>query len=192
MRKPWIGIPTRYDSDKKRYWQDQRYLDAVVSVGGAPILIPVLGESDLIRDYADRLDGVLLPGSPTDIDPSHYGHEPHEKLGSIFAERDRMDFLLLDIAEHRKLPVLGICYGAQSLNVFRGGSLVQDIPSQIPDAVAHEGDGQPEEVRSHSVASGKGQSARAGSGSFPGRCQQLSSPISRRSRSSPACHRKGS
>ena len=151
MRKPWIGIPTRYDSDKKRCWQDQRYLDAVVSVGGAPLLIPVLGEPDLIRDYADRLDGVLLPGSPTDIDPSHYGHEPHEKLGPIFAERDRMDFLLLDIAEHRKLPVLGICYGAQSLNVFRGGSLVQDIPSQIPDAVAHDRDGQPEEVRSHLV-----------------------------------------
>ena len=73
------------------------------------------------------------------------------KTGSHICRTGSHGLLLLDIAEHRKLPVLGICYGAQSLNVFRGGSLVQDIPSQIPDAVAHDRDGQPEEVRSHLV-----------------------------------------
>ena len=144
-------MPTRYDDEKDRFSQDRFYLDAVRSAGGVPVLIPVGGEKDLIEEYTSRLDGVLLPGSPTDIHPAHYGREPHEKLGRVFAERDNTDFILLELAEGAGLPVLGICYGAQSLNVYRGGTLIQDIPSEIPEAVAHDREGEPTEIKSHTV-----------------------------------------
>jgi putative glutamine amidotransferase len=152
MRRPWIAIPTGYDDEESKYGQDRRYLDAVEAAGGLPLLVPVMGDADLIEKYADRADGILLPGSSTDVDPAHYGSEPHERIGRVFEERDRLDFMLLDIAEQRKLPVLGICYGAQSLNVFRGGSLVQDIPSQMPTAFPHNSKGRPQEVKSHAVS----------------------------------------
>ncbi len=151
MSKPWVGIPTRYDEKNKRFTQDRYYLDALNWAGSVPVLIPVGSDQALIAEYADKLDAVFLPGSPTDIDPVHYGREPHEKLGRVFADRDRTDFLLLDIAECHNLPVLGICYGAQSLNVYRGGSLIQDIPSEIPAALAHDLDGEPKEIKSHAV-----------------------------------------
>ncbi len=144
-------MPTRYDDEKHRFSQDRFYLDAVRSAGGVPVLIPVGSEQDLIDEYARRLDGILLPGSPNDIDPAHYGREPHEKLGRVFAERDNTDFILLAAAASAGLPVLGICYGAQSLNVYRGGTLIQDIPSEIPEALEHDREGEPKEIKSHSV-----------------------------------------
>ena len=151
MSKPWIGIPTRYDNDSKRFTQDRYYLDALRWAGSVPVLIPVGSDQSLIEEYADKLDAVLLPGSPTDIDPIHYGCEPHPKLGRLFKERDQTDFHLLEVAEGRRLPVLGICYGVQSLNVYRGGSLVQDIPAEIPAALAHDREGEPKEIKSHSI-----------------------------------------
>ena len=151
MGRPWIGMPTGYDAEKQRLGLDRYYTDAIEWAGGIPVLIPVSSEGEIIRDYADRLDGILLPGSATDIDPDRYGGERHAQLGRVFAERDRADALLLDVAEQRVIPVLGVCYGAQSINVFRGGSLIQDIPSDVPGAVSHDRPGEPEEVKSHGV-----------------------------------------
>src|SRR6185437_14157417 len=65
---------------------------------------------------------------------------PHTRLGKLYPERDATDFTLLQDAETNNKPVLGICFGVQSLNVFRGGALVQDIPSIITPAVAHDND----------------------------------------------------
>ena len=151
MSKPWIGIPTGYENDQRRYGQDRRYIDAIESFGGLALLIPVLAGEELVSEYVDRINGILLPGSSTDVDPAHYGCEPHDRIGRIFAEREGLDFTLLEMAERRQLPVLGICFGAQSLNVFRGGSLFQDIPSEIPDASAHDREGRPQEAKAHRV-----------------------------------------
>jgi len=107
-------------------------------------------------EYVDRLDGILLPGSPTDIDPVRYGEEPHPGLGKMFPERDALDFALLEHSEKANLPVLGICFGAQSLNVFRGGKLIQDIPSSVSDAVFHDDHGEPQEPARHVVRLKKG------------------------------------
>jgi putative glutamine amidotransferase len=75
------------------------------------------------------VQGILLPGSPTDVDPKHYGAARHEKLGKLYPDRDATDFAILDLVEQqRDMPVLGICFGNQSLNVHRGGSLVQTYP----------------------------------------------------------------
>jgi len=136
--KPWIGIPTRYHAQSEIVGQIRHYLDAVMDAGGIPLLIPTMDSPSVVRDYLDRADGILLPGSPTDIDPNLYGAQPHPKLGKMYPERDSTDFALLTHAEKANLPILGICFGVQSLNVFRGGGLVQDIPSVVPDAVTHD------------------------------------------------------
>ena len=146
MEKPWIGIPTRYHEKSEYIGQIRHYLDAVLWAGGLPLMIPTLDDRDVIREYVQRVDGILLPGSPTDIDPKHYGAAPHEKLGKLYPERDATDFTILDLVDEQRpdLPVLGICFGVQSLNVHRGGGLIQDIPAVVEKAVAHdEDDGKP-------------------------------------------------
>jgi len=136
--KPWIGIPTRYHAPSETIGQIRHYVDAVIDAGGIPLLIPTVGSPSVVQDYMEQADGILLPGSPTDVDPGLYGAEAHPKLGPLYPERDSTDFALLKHAEAANLPVLGICFGTQSLNVFRGGPLVQDIPSVVSQAVQHD------------------------------------------------------
>jgi putative glutamine amidotransferase len=138
--KPWIGIPTRYHEKTEYIGQIRYYLDAVLWAGGLPLMIPSTTDEDVVRAYAERVDGILLPGSPTDIDPHVYGEEPHPKLGKRYPERDATDFALLEFSEKQNKPLLGICFGVQSLNVYRGGSLVQDIPSVVEAPVFHDTD----------------------------------------------------
>jgi putative glutamine amidotransferase len=136
--KPWIGIPTRYHAASEIIGQIRHYLDAVIDAGGIPLLIPTVESASVVNDYLEQADGILLPGSPTDIDPKFYGAVPHPKLGKLYPERDSTDFALMKYAESSNLPILGICFGVQSLNVFRGGSLVQDIPSVVSSALTHD------------------------------------------------------
>lgn len=145
MEKPWIGIPTRYHEKSEYIGQIRHYLDAILWAGGLPLMIPTVADRSIIDEYVRRADGILLPGSPTDIDPKHYGAAAHEELGKLYPERDSTDFAILDHAEsQRDMPVLGICFGVQSLNVHRGGSLVQDIPALVEKIVTHdEDDGKP-------------------------------------------------
>src|SRR5262245_11465441 len=145
MEKPWIGIPTRYHEKSEYIGQIRHYLDAVLWAGGLPLMIPTVNDRYTIAEYVRRVNGILLPGSPTDIDPRHYGATANEKLGKLYPERDATDFAILDLVESQQnMPVLGICYGIQSLSVYRGGSLIQDIPSLVEGAVTHdEDDGKP-------------------------------------------------
>jgi putative glutamine amidotransferase len=83
------------------------------------------------------LDGFLLTGSPADIDPSHFGAKRHPATADADAARERTDFTLLEQAMTTGKPLLAICYGIQSLNVFLGGSLVQDIPSELGAEICH-------------------------------------------------------
>jgi putative glutamine amidotransferase len=138
MKKPWIGIPTRYHDKTETVGQIRHYVEAVLWAGGLPLLIPSIGDREVIGEYVERVQGILLPGSPTDIEPKHYGATPHEKLGRLLPDRDATDFAILDLVEQKALPLLGICFGVQSLNVHRGGSLVQDIPSVVKDPVLHD------------------------------------------------------
>jgi len=140
MKRPWIGIPARYHERSGYIGQLRHYLDAILWAGGIPLLIPALSDEGILRTYAERVDGVLLPGSPTDVDPKLYGADPHAKLGKLYPERDQTDFRLLEYSETSNKPLLGICFGVQSLNVYRGGSLLQDIPSVVRNPVAHDND----------------------------------------------------
>ncbi|WJH37234.1 gamma-glutamyl-gamma-aminobutyrate hydrolase family protein [Paenibacillus sp. CC-CFT747] len=78
----------------------------------------------------------MLSGG-TDLDPAYFGEEPHPKLGEVVPDRDRAELLLLDAYLQARKPVLGICRGCQVMNAALGGTLLQDIPSQCPDALQH-------------------------------------------------------
>jgi putative glutamine amidotransferase len=150
MTKPWIGIPTRFQ-DEHTTGKIRLYLEPVLWAGGIPVMIPTFVAPAVLNEYMSRLDGILLPGSSSDIDPARYGEPPHARLGKMIPDRDTLDFALLEHSERAQLPVLGICFGAQSLNVSRGGTLVQDIPSLVSGPVFHDDHGEPQQPARHSV-----------------------------------------
>lgn len=150
MRKPRIGITMRLEPETRRFYLGRDYSEAIEGLGGIPTHISLIPKRTYITDCLDGLDGILLPGSDTDVDPSRYGEEPHPKLGRVIFEKEETDLLVLEAVEKLNLPVLGICFGMQVLNVFRGGSLIQDIQSQVPNCLKHQ-QGQPLERNSHSI-----------------------------------------
>lgn len=113
-------------------------------------MLPLIAERDYIDAAVSTLDGLLLPGSDTDPDPARYGEEPAIGLKKVIFEKDETDRLAILAADELGLPIMGICFGMQILNVVRGGSLVQDIPSQVTNALKHE-QGMPLERLSHRV-----------------------------------------
>lgn len=135
--RPLIGVTTRLGEEDNFYLR-RYYAEAVEAAGGAPVYIPLIPNREYLSALCERLDGLALSGSNSDLDPIYYGEEPHQKLGPVIPERDESDLMLLEIAEKRAMPVLGICFGMQSLNVARGGSLIQDLASQTPGAIKHE------------------------------------------------------
>jgi putative glutamine amidotransferase len=155
MAKPWIGIPTRFQDDHTT-GKIRLYLDPVIWAGGLPVMIPTFSPPEVLGEYLTRLDGILLPGSASDIDPARYGEVPHPRLGRMVPDRDGLDFALLEHSDRTGLPVLGICFGAQSLNVFRGGTLIQDIPSLVAGPVFHDDHGEPQQAARHPVRIGDG------------------------------------
>jgi putative glutamine amidotransferase len=115
------------------------YVQAVAAAGGIPVLLPTISPEREAAQYIEILHGLLIPGSPADVDPASYGEEPHPRLGPVNPRRTAFEMTLLRQALGRALPVFGICGGAQVLNVVCGGSLYQDIPSQVPKAYKHSG-----------------------------------------------------
>jgi putative glutamine amidotransferase len=148
--RPRIGIAMRIELETDRFYLSRHYSEAVEAAGGAPVHISLIPQSEYIASTMDHLDGVLLPGSDSDVDPLRYGREPHPALGSVHPMKDETDFLVLDVLEKRNTPLLAICFGMQILNVHRGGTLIQDIASQLPNAIKHD-QGIPRDRRSHSV-----------------------------------------
>ncbi len=134
---PWIGMPAQLDLDQNRQVSDRRYADAVAAAGGVPLILPLLGSALCFHYLAERLDGILLTGSSSDVDPALYGAVRSRLCGPIHVQRDEMDFFLLQTALRRRIPVLAVCYGMQSLNVYLGGSLIQDIATCIGSSVRH-------------------------------------------------------
>jgi putative glutamine amidotransferase len=134
---PWIGMPSQMDPGGERQYLNRQYADAVAAAGGIPIILPLLETHESLSALTDNLDGILLTGSNSDIEPAHYQENRLECCGSSQPLRDKMDFFLLNIALRRKIPVLAICFGIQSLNVFFGGTLIQDSPAAVDTPIKH-------------------------------------------------------
>jgi len=141
MAHPIIGIPCRSIANQKTGADlngvPVAYIRSIEAAGGAPMLLPLVGErTTLLRRYVDTCDGFLFTGGD-DIAPSRYGEEPHPTVNASAPERDEMELCLFHEIRSTTKPVLGICRGMQLINVARGGSLIQDIPSSHIESCLH-------------------------------------------------------
>ena len=128
------GIPAGLPSSVV---MNQRYYEAVASAGGAPVLIPLLDDIDALRATYEACGGIMIPGG-VDVDPATYGETPHEKLGRIDPDRDRVELQLTRWAIEDRKPLLGLCRGLQVINVAAGGTLFQDLDDQLEGAIRHD------------------------------------------------------
>lgn len=149
-KRPRIGIPMRIELPTDRFYLSRHYSEAVEAAGGAPVHISLIPKAEYVDAVVEGLDGILLPGSDSDVDPLRYGQQPHPHLGAVHPIKDETDLLIINAAEQRRLPVFAICFGMQVLNVSRGGTLIQDIGAQLPEAIKHE-QGAPRDRASHRV-----------------------------------------
>jgi len=130
--RPHVAIPVPHSGDAKYAARSlPQYEQAVREAGGDPVAIPLDKTPAEVMKLIERCDGVLLPGSGADVDPAKYDAPRHPKTADADKKRDTVDELLLQDAYNMRKPIFGICYGLQTLNVYRTGSLVQHIESAI-------------------------------------------------------------
>jgi putative glutamine amidotransferase len=139
---PRIGVPyrTRKEELTGPHAKLDKYLNAVRLAGGDPVTISLESSVEDVRKLASTLDAVVLSGSPADVDPSRFGASRDAKCAEPDADRERVDFALLEHCFAEQKPVLAICFGIQSLNVFLFGTLIQDIPSELGTPIDHDRD----------------------------------------------------
>jgi len=140
--KPRIGVPyrTRKEELTGDFAKLEKYVAAVNAAGGAPVPISLGLSAQHLERIAWTLDAILLTGSPADVEPSLFSAPKHPETNAADADRERTDFALIEHALGKHKPILAICYGIQSLNVFLGGTLVQDIPAELHTQIQHDWD----------------------------------------------------
>lgn len=138
MKKPVIGLTPSHNTENDDISMRPTYIRALEAAGAIPFILPLeLGKEDLL-ELSGFCQGFLFTGGP-DPHPFLWGEETHKNCGPISVKRDQMELSLLSIAMEQKKPVLGICRGAQILNIGLGGDIYQDIDSQYRSAfpIAH-------------------------------------------------------
>ena len=134
--KPLIGLTCRYSEGDDWSYLPADYIRAVQAAGGIAVPIPLLPEA--AAELAARLDGVVICGSGSDVDPARYHQPQHPKVSSIQSDLDETGCRVMASAFTEHKPVLGICYGMQLLNVFLEGTLIQHIPDALQGALEHQ------------------------------------------------------
>ncbi len=129
-RFPMIGVSGSIDKAEKELNLPASYTRALMAAGVIPVLLTPMMDDVMLSACLDVLDGVMLAGG-NDVAPDCYGDDPICELGEVNPVRDDFEIRLVKMATDRKMPVLGICRGIQSLNVAMGGTLWQDLPSQF-------------------------------------------------------------
>ncbi|MCC8107464.1 MAG: gamma-glutamyl-gamma-aminobutyrate hydrolase family protein [Planctomycetes bacterium] len=135
MIKPVIGVVPLWDDEKDSLWMLPGYVDGVTAAGGLPVILPLTTDDDDLSFFADSHDGFLFTGGH-DVSPRLYGETALPRCGPACDARDAMEKRLFFDAIGRDKPVFGICRGIQAINVFLGGTLYQDLPSQLNGSVA--------------------------------------------------------
>lgn len=131
-RLPVIGIVPSQNPTEKMVCFPERYAKAIIRAGGAPLLLPLSGESHVYETLFPLIDGFVLTGG-NDIDPARYGAiRDSGKISEHSPEREELEYLILSYAYRLDLPLLGICRGMQMINVCFGGTLYRDLADQFP------------------------------------------------------------
>lgn len=144
QRKPIIAISAgrRNEAAQQTHIQtvitgtNIHYVEAIDRAGGAPVLIPCIADEAALTAIMDVADALLLTGGG-DVSSLFFGEEPHRTAKYHDPVRDEMELTVTRLALAREIPILGVCRGIQLLNVALGGTLIQDIPSQVQDACNH-------------------------------------------------------
>jgi len=137
--RPVIGLTPSLESGEHKIYTPTSYPKAIIEAGGNPIFFNFTRDADMIETYAAMVDGVLFSGGD-DVDPSTYGEEQIWGCGDIVPLRDDFEIKLLKVLveKYPEKPILGICRGAQVLNVGMGGTLYQDLHSQKEGCIRHQ------------------------------------------------------
>src|SRR6266568_4243338 len=146
--RPRVGIPwrTTHEEAKRITTKLQFYFGSVEEAGGEPVPISLKLSADQFAAQIADMDAFVLPGGPADVSPALYGAPHHKKTHEPDANREKTDFAILEHAFSSGKPVLAICYGCQSLNVRLGGTLYQDIASELHTEIEHSRKGLPPEA----------------------------------------------
>ena len=137
---PVVAVSATSDSQNgnlPRVRLNSAYVSALESAGLVPLIVPPLASEESIRAILSRVDGILLTGGE-DVEPSLYGQARSPHCGPSNAARDQTEIALARAAREMRKPLMAICRGPQLLNVALGGTLIQDIPTEVPGALAHE------------------------------------------------------
>ncbi len=133
--KPIIALFAEVDDDRVTKMLHS-YVNAVEKAGGIPVVLPYVKKVETVEGFIELCDGVLFTGG-MDIEPQRYGEDKLPVCGQNQLYRDEHEFRAFEIVRSTSLPILAICRGAQLVNVALGGSLYQDIPSEIPTYISH-------------------------------------------------------
>ena len=142
-KRPLIGLNCQYQSHATYPVRDQiglytPYYQALLSAGALPVVVPIIDDRAALTEYLNRLDGFLFTGGE-DIPPQAYGQKKHVRTQVCHPRRFAQDRLLAELVLQREIPVLAICMGMQLVNVVYGGTLIQDIETDIQHTPIDEG-----------------------------------------------------
>lgn len=154
LAQPIIGVSSTAASSSAS--APLTYINAIKRAGGVPLVIPMTTDTVQLNAVLNTITGLVMTGGE-DVNPlKYYGEEPHPRMGEIAPERDAFDYILIQMAVKKGIPVLGICRGMQMLNVALGGSLIQDIPSQVKGSMVDHRQEAPSSCATHSITIEKG------------------------------------
>lgn len=148
--KPLIGVIASMEIDQKNYHVSQHNVNAITRAGGIPIILPYTALEENIEYYAQLISGLYAIGGD-DVGPNLFGEEPKQQLGPVLPPRDQFEMALIKRVIELGKPYLGVCRGAQILNVVYGGTMYQDIYTQIDTELLQHTQKSPVSHGSHSV-----------------------------------------
>jgi len=143
--KPVIGVTPDFNAGDRQEWGGKeptyflraRYVRAVEELGGVPLILPLVADRAVRRRLIQGIDGLLLTGSGPDLDPTLYGERQRYTFQIVAERRSDCELDLVRLAIRNRIPTLAICGGMQAMNVACGGSLFQDLPAQVNEALQH-------------------------------------------------------
>jgi putative glutamine amidotransferase len=147
--EPLIGVVPLWDDEKDSLWMLPGYMKGIEAAGALSVMLPLITEKDAVKRLAAEFDGFLFTGGQ-DVSPDIYGAEKTGYCGPVCKERDAMESILFDEALGLDKSALGICRGIQLFNALLGGTLYQDIPSELSGALVHV-QGPPYDASAHVV-----------------------------------------